>query len=142
MSKVEIVILICVCVLPIMAFLFVKPKKKKSKEVEKQPVQEFVMEKKEEKQEEPAVKEKPRDILRSQDFSSADFSDYLKKKRGSISMPKRLDAESDFSEDFASYRRRRLKKPESPKTVAEQVVDLPAEIKALMISGVFDRRDF
>ena len=90
MSKVEIVILISVCVLPIMAFLFVWPKKKKTKEkeVEKQPVQEFVVEKKEE-QNKPSVKEKPRDILRSQDFSSVDFSDYLKKKRGSISMPKR-----------------------------------------------------
>lgn len=144
MSNFEIFLIIAACSVPLVALLFSLPKKIKGKQknekvVESKPV---VEEKKEEiKKEEPPVEKMLRPIETS--FSSDDFKGYLQERQNRTSKPKRIELPKDFIDRTEDYfpRRKRIR-PEKQKTVAEELQSLSPELKALIISGVLDKKDF
>lgn len=144
MSTFEIVILIAVILVPIVALIFILPKRKKKEAKEEVKTTEYVSEKKEEPKE--IVEAKPikemKMPLRSSEFSNDDFKDYLNSKRKSVTAPKRLEIrpENDDLESYSSFKSRRMQRNQE-KSLAEQIRDLRPELKALIISGVFDKKD-
>lgn len=142
MSNFEIFLIVMLCATPIIALFFILPKKlKKEKKVEKTEVKTL----KEVKQEEskPVVEEKkiePKKVA-SSEISTDDFKSYLN-HRTPTSKPSRVELPKDFRDMSLPYRPRRREKKEKPKTIVEEIQSLSPELKALMITGVLDRKNF
>ena len=144
MTNFEIFLIVAMCSVPVVALFFVVPKLKKKQKKEKVVEKKVVEEVK--KEETPKISEEPkqkavRPIENS--FTSEDFKGYLNKRQNETTKPKRVELPEDFidrTEDFFPRRRRRI--AEKPKTVAEEIRNLSPELKALIISGVLDKKDF
>lgn len=138
MTTIEIVLLIGVCLTPIVALLFVVSKKHKKEEVkqevDKQP--ETTEEKKE------CQPEQPVDTfnLNSQDFSRNELKDYMVNKSKSVTRPFNKSVSGDFPGLNMDFPPRRIRNEEKP--VSKQIQDLSPELKALMIAGVLDKKDY
>lgn len=148
MSKVELVLIIGVSIIPIIALFFVLPKWKKQKAEEKpkeeKPEEKFEMSKPD--NEESPKEKSPKDIRVGGDFERDDLTDYINKKMKGAKMPERKILPEDFvdtSEDFITpIRRSDLMNKNKSKSVAEQFNELSPEMKAMIIAGVFDKKDF
>jgi len=142
MSNFEIFLIVMLCATPFIALLFVLPKKlKKEKAAEKVETKTL----KDIKQEEPkpVVEEKkiePKKVA-SSEISTDDFKSYLK-RREPTSKPNRVELPKDFKDMTLPYRPRRRVKNEKPKTIGEEIQSLSPELKALMITGILDRKNF
>lgn len=144
MSKIEIILIVMACSVPLVALLFSLPKKIKGKKEEKKVVEakpEIKEVKEEVKKEEKPIEKTVRPIETS--FSADDFKGYLQERQNNSSKPKRVELPRDFVDRTEDYfpRRRRVRQ-EKPKTVAEEIKSLSPELKALIISGVLDKKDF
>ncbi|MBO5954496.1 MAG: hypothetical protein J6Q13_00830 [Clostridia bacterium] len=149
MSNFEIFLIVGFCVAPLLAILFVLPKKlKKEKKQEKKEVKTLEQLKKEE-QPKPVVEEKVDEKKVQQKFtpksevSTDDFKSYLDFKKKDITKPSRVELPKDFMDRTSPYiprRRRRIEK--KPKTVAEEINSLSPKLKAMLFSGVLDRKFF
>lgn len=149
MSNFEILLIVLVCIVPVVSLLMVLPKIKlkfKKKEKKVQPETKTYAEiKAEDKANEPKIEEKPKEMKKfvsSGEISTDDFRSYLNKRKPT-SKPSRLSLPADFKDRTMPYepRRRRMvnKKPQS---VAEEIQNLSPELKAMIIAGVLDKKDF
>lgn len=146
MSNFEIVLLVMAIAAPALALVFVLPKfKKREKKVQVQTKTYEQIKKEEAKVEEKSepVQEKKASVITNNDFTSEDFRGYLNHKQKNITRPTRVNLPKDFKDVTEPYipRRRRSVK-EKPKTVAEEIRSLSPELKALIIAGVLDKKDF
>lgn len=149
MASFEIVLIVLACCVPVVALMFVLPKIKRK---EKQPASTKSYEelkKEENKQGEQAKQEKPKDEkqinpFKNQDLSTDEFKNFLKERQKGLTKPIRNELPKDFVDTTMPYMptRRRLRKKEEPKTVAEEIRSLSPELKALIIAGVLDKKDF
>lgn len=149
MSNFEICLIVMACAVPFVALLFVLPKLKK-KEVKKvEPVKTYAEIKQEEAKEEvkqeikpEPTKQKSISAFTNSDFSPEDFRGYLNYKQKSLTKPSRVDLPADFKDRTEPYIPRRRRRQEKPKTVAEEIRSLSPELKALIFTGAFNKRDF
>lgn len=144
MSSFEIVLIVMACCVPVVAILFVLPKlKKKQKKVEK-PVKTYEELKKEEVVPVTKIEPKaPKKVVNTQEFSSDDFRSYLAQKRKNTTIPSRVELPDGFVDTTMPYMPRRRRRIETkPKTVAEEIKSLSPELKALIISGVLEPKNF
>lgn len=145
MSNFEIFLIVGVCVVPVVALLFVLPKFKKKQKTQPE-VKSYEEFKKEETQPEPIVEEAPKEtkpVMPTQDFTSEEFQNYLKHRNENTTQPKKIAQSADFEDktmDYIPYRRRN--NVQKPKNVAEEIKNLSPDLKALIISGVLDRKKF
>lgn len=147
MSKVELILIVGLSVIPIIALFFVLPKWKKKKAEEKpkeeKPEEKFEMSKPAEESS-PKVKT-PEDLQVGGEFEQGDLADYISRKMKDNKMPKRKVLPDDFvdtSEDFITpIRRTDFRQKNEAKSLAEQFYELSPEMKALIIAGVFDKKD-
>ena len=146
MSNFEIFLIVMVCAVPFIALLMVLPKKiKKAKEKNKKSVDIKTLEdlKKEEKKEEP-VENKPevKKHVAKSEISTDDFKKYLQRRKP-ISKPSRMELPKDFVDRTIPYtpRRRRIKN-DRPNNLTEEIQNLSPELKALIIAGVLDPKNF
>ena len=143
MSNFEIFLIIMLCATPFVALLFVLPKKlKKEKKAEKVETK-TLKELKQEETPKPMVEEKKVESKKvaSSEVSTDDFKNYLN-HRPPTSKPSRVELPKDFRDMSLPYRPRRREKNEKPKTIIEEIQGLSPELKALMITGVLDRKNF
>ena len=151
MSKVEIIILIVALAIPFVSILFVLPKrKKKDKEASKTKpyIKEEVVEPPK-PMEQPTltakVEEKPKMVKPLFEDDDTDFKAYLDLKRKRLSAPERKEFPSGVRGPLGEYIPARLRNQQQAtknKTVAEQIQELSPELKALILSGVLDRKDY
>ncbi len=148
MSNFEIFLIVMACAIPFIALLTLVPKiklKKKEKKVAK-PTKQLVDLKQEEKPIELVVEEKPKEIQQqviSNEISTGDFKNYLERKKQDVSKPKRVELPSDFKDISMPYMpRRRARQSEKPQNVAEEIKSLSPELKAMLIAGVLDKRNY
>ena len=146
MSNFEIILLVMAIAVPVLALVFVLPKfKKREKKVQVQTKTYEQIKKEEAKVEEKSepVQEKKASVITNNDFTSEDFRGYLNHKQKNITRPTRVNLPKDFKDVTEPYipRRRRSVKEKS-KTVAEEIRSLSPELKALIIAGVLDKKDF
>ena len=146
MSSFEIFLIVGVCIVPFVAFMFVMPKFKK-KEKTKVQTKTYEELKKEEKVEEKPIVEEPKETkptFETQDFTSDDFKKYLKYRNENMSHPKKIEHGKDFMDMTTDYlpQRRRLRQNQKPKNIAEEIRNLSPELKALIISGALDKKNF
>ncbi len=147
MSKFEIFLIALLCAIPVIALIMVFPKikfKKKIKKV-KEPIKTLADFKEEEKPKEPVVQEGPKEIQKpivSNEISTDDFQNYIERKKQDISKPKRIELPSDFKDMSMPYMPRRRSRSQKPKNVAEEIKSLSPELKAMLIAGVLDKRDY
>ena len=142
MSSFEIFLIVGGCLAPVVALLFVLPKlKKKAKEppvtTEYKP-EKPVEEKKEELKDTKSVVRKPEQEV----IKTSEFQDYLTYKRNNMSKPIRLNDPDIFTDDYIPSRLRRKQQKQETKTIAEQIYSLSPELKIMMLSGVFNKKDF
>ncbi len=146
MSNVEISLIVLVCIIPIIALVVILPKlkKKKNSSAHLEPqVYEQSAEPTVEGKDEPNVLENP---VEEKTYTSDDFKSYLENKKQTITKPSRKDNVSDFDlEDYEMFNRRHRQRSAfqpSSKSISEQFDDLTPEMKALIIAGVLDPKDY
>ncbi len=150
MSNFEIVLICLASAIPIVTFLFVfvKFKKKEKKEPAQTKTYEEIKKEEQNNSSEQVVEEKKVEEKKfipdaNNDFTPDDFKAYLNHKQKNISKPSRVDLPKDFVDTTLPYSpRRRRKVEEKPKTVAEEIRSLSPELKALIIAGVLDKKNF
>lgn len=147
MSTFEIILLIGACASPILALLFVISKKKKENKEKSPKTNEITKEvdkKLESKQiKDEQTKEKEQFKLNNQDFSKSELMNYAKTKSKSFTSPVRKHLPPEFEDLSREYapRREKIKKQED-KSISEQIQDLSPELKALLVAGVLDKKDY
>jgi hypothetical protein len=143
------------CLAPVVALVFVLPWKKIFTKKVKQPkVKEQKSAPVEEKKPIPTETDQPKEQLftprrieRKNEFKHVgafdkEFDDYLNLRKNNMSMPERKELPEGFEDKsfpFTSSSRRNQKEE---KTIVEEIETLSPELKALIISGALDRKDF
>ena len=145
MSNIEIALVVVSCLIPLVALIIIFPKLKKKKNANIPKLEENSIETKpnEPNQEK---KESPKQVGLNDEstYTSDDFKSYLQDKKQKITRPKRKEELPDFNfEDYDQFKsHQRETKSSAPKSVAEEIDDLSPEIKALIIAGVLDKKDY
>ena len=146
MFNFEKLLIIAACAIPIIAlsvFMFKrtveklkKPKNKKQEPVQPQAEVQKVEEKP--KEIEPVVN-KNKSV--ASEISTDDFKAYLNKRK-EISKPKKLEHPQGFQDRTMQYMPTQRSRIRKHKSIAEEIQTLSPELKALILSGALDRRDF
>lgn len=149
MSYFEIASIILACAVPVVSLVMVLPKiklkfkKKEKKEKKVEPVKTMADIKKEEHKEE-VVLEKPKEVknpVMANEISDDDFKTYLSRRKA-ISKPSRIDLPDDYVDRTTPYMPRRIRKQEKPKNIKEEIQNLSPKLKAMLIAGVLDKKDY
>lgn len=141
MSNIEIFIIVSLCLIPIIALVILLPKIIKNRKLKSSiPEPKNITPTIEEKIE-PVISEKP---IEENVYSSDDFKSYLDEKRQKISRPTKRESLPDFDfEDFDKYKRRQNRHIQSTsKTIADQFNELSPEMRALIISGALNKKNY
>ena len=140
MSSFEIFLIVGFALSPFVALIFVLPKKLK-KEKTPPPTTEYKPEPKVEVKDEP--KETKPNVNLKPAVSTDEFKDYLANRKKTITLPRHLNNPNMPTEDYipSRFRRRKPQKQEN-KSISEQINDLSPELKVMMFSGVFNKKDF
>ena len=146
MSKMELILIIVGALIPFVAVLFVLPKFKK-KDKTPPPTTTYVKEEKSKVEEKPAqTVESPKPKVANYSLKDDDdFKSYLelRKKRLSAIQAKDSSLATHPTEEFVPARlRNKFAQTKEDKTVVEQINDLSPELKALIISGVLDKKQW
>ena len=152
MSDFEISLIVLFCAVPFLSLLFVLPKKikkkdKKTKVVEAKPAEAKPVEDEKPKEVKPEYKplqetmqKKP--TKQTSEIFDDDFENFIK-NRPSTSRPSRVEMPKDFMSRTMPYiPNRRSSKVENPKNITEEIQNLSPELKALIIAGVLDPKNF
>lgn len=154
MSKIEMFLIIGACLVPIIALLFVLPKYKK-KEKTPPPTTPYVKEEPADKHTEQPKEVKPiqkqvektkiRPAFNTSDIDD-DFKTYLELKKKRTPAPEAVDEGSFVRSPVGEYIPARLRANPSrikkDKSIAEQINDLSPELKAMLLAGVLDKKDY
>ena len=141
MSSLEITLIVGFALSPFVALLFILPKKLK-KEKTPPPTTEYKPEVKAEDKKEEVKDVKPLEVPKPT-VSTDEFKDYLTNRKKTITLPKHFNNPNMPTEDYipSRFRRRKPQKQEN-KSISEQIKDLSPELKVMMFSGVFNKKDF
>ena len=147
MFNFETVLIVMACSVPFLALTFVLPKfKKKEKSNPIKEEKSFQEGKKEEEKSEPHkedLEENKTEIDSNADFSPEDFKKYLTNRNKSTIKPTRIELPEGFEDRTMPYiPQHRRKVEEKTKTVAEEIQQLSPTLKAMIIAGVLDKKDF
>ena len=146
MTSVEIGMIVIAALIPIVALVILFPftRKKKEKPAPKSTVVEEIK-----SEPKPPVEEfvPSSDGLKTASLEEDDFLAYLKDKSSKVNKPERKemefnlgDIDDDIFSDMDFPRPRRKAKKEQ--TLSEQIQGLSPELKALILTGVLDRKDY
>ncbi len=146
MLNFETFLIVMVCAVPFIALLMVLPKKiKKAKEKNKKPAAIKTLEeiKKEERIIEPKeIEPEKKEYIPKSEISTDEFKSYLQKRKPT-SRPSRVELPKGFNDMTMPYiPRRRAKRDNKPKSLTEEIQNLSPELKALIIAGVLDPKNF
>ena len=140
MSEFEIAVLVIACIVPLVSYIFVKPKRKK-KEKKETSLKNDQEVKVEEKVVEPKVQEtKQKEDI---DLFDKEIQSYAEYKKKNISKPERIKTPVNFKDVTMPYipQRKRISKTK-PKNIVEEIHSLSPELKAMIFSGVLDKKNF
>ncbi len=149
MTDVEIFIVVCVCLIPIIALVVLLPKikfkkqekVKKIKSADPAPTEKYVPTApivESAKIEEKTIK--PMQVK----YTSNDFKDYLLDKQSRIGHPKFNELPENYLDRTRRYDPNYdfMPKTQEAKSVAEEIQTLSPELRAMILAGVLDKRDF
>lgn len=147
MTRMEIGIIVIAALIPIISLVILFPfrKKKKTKSEPSKPA-ETPVEQKEEKEKDKKDIPPVSGGISTASLDTSEFLGYLKDKSENISKPERKEDAFNMGEldddlfsdmDFTKMRRRMKKK-----TIAQEIEDLSPELKAMLLTGVLDRKEF
>ena len=145
MSNFEIFLIVAMCLVPVVSLITFLPKKLKGLK-KKNPEKEKVKTLEELKQEEQPkeikeVKKEANLNASSNEISTDDFKDYLKRRKPT-SRPKRMELPPGFLDRTSPYARMNLRNNKKPQSVSEEFKSLSPKLKSLIISGVLAPKDF
>ena len=145
MSNFEIFLIVAMCLVPVVSLITFLPKKLKGlkkKKPESAKVKTLEDLKKEEQPKEIKAVEKQSNLsASSNEISTDDFKDYLQRRKPT-SKPKRMELPPSFLDRTSPYARMNIRNNQKPKSVSEEFKSLSPKLKSLIISGVFDPKDF
>lgn len=144
MSKLEIVLIVCFLLCPIVAVIVIPKHKKEKKqpEVQTKTLEEYNKEQSDDTKIEPITEKKP-DI----NFGTTqdDFKDFIKNKAKQLKSSSDLESREDFHDNSMPYSSFNQPKPpvaKQEKTIIDQIEELSPEMKAILLAGVLDRKDY
>ena len=144
MSNIEIALVVGICLAPVLALFFVLPKKLKKEKKQALPTTEYKPEPSivdEKPAEEP--KEVQSEMVENKGVVIDEFKNYMQQKKNRVTSPIKIEPPDDiFTEEYIPSRLRRKKTEKENKTIIEQIEDLSPELKALLLAGVLDKKDF
>lgn len=142
MSNFETFLIVMLCAVPIVALFMVFPKLKFNKKEKK--VAEPTKTLAEIKAEEPKAEEVKPELERkpNNEISTGEFESYIDFKKKNTTLPKKVELPSDFKDMSMPYMPRRKQVEKKPQSVAEEIKSLSPELKAMLIAGVLDKRDY
>ena len=148
MSKIEIAIIVILCVIPIVPILMLIPKRKAKKNKAEVKAEEKSSKPAEEKKEE-ISKEPPKEQTKSDrsfnEIGEKDFESYMDFKKRNIKGPAKDMPKNDFvdnSMSFEQYLRNENRSVEQEKNIADQINSLDPTIKAMIIAGILDKKNY
>lgn len=146
MSGFEIFLIVLVCLTPVFALIMILPKtllkKQKKEKPADVPVKTYEEIKKEEAPKEIPKVESTTPAFNTKDFTAEDFKGYLKERKNG-SKPQRIELPKDFQDTTMPYMpRRRRRVDDKPKSISEEIHSLSPELKAMLISGVLDKKNY
>ena len=145
MINFETFLIICFCLVPVVALIIVLPKKLSKKESKTEPVKEMVKEEPKVVETKEAPKENQERIIENKTYTADDFKGYLEEKNKNITRPERINHGSDFKDltfDFPRMTTGYNTSNNRHKSISEQIEDLSPEMKAILIAGVLDRKEY
>ncbi len=153
MTKAELIIIIIAILIPfvvLVMFLLKNQKDKKNQTKTEQSSIEKPQKPAEPKPESSALVEEELSSVNEQqtDFNTEDFKGYLREKANNMPKPVTKENTSDnfnelSDEMFETFKSNKPKeKKEEPIDVATQIQELSPEIKALIIAGILDKKDY
>ena len=145
MTNVEIGMIVAAALIPIIALVILFPFKKKKKSKTKPDKATAVENKPAEAK--PVAEDIPSVTtgITTASLDSSDFLDYLREKSSTVKKPERKEIDfnpGEFDDIFSDkdFGQKRNVKKEKP--ISQQFQELSPELKALMIAGVLDRKDY
>lgn len=152
MTKIEIILLILACLVPFFALIimlnkkifYIFKKKDKTKNVQAEP--EKIKEEVEIVKEQP--KQQPQRVQQfNNEISTDEFKSYLSNRQNELTRPIRKELPGDFQDRTMPYsafvpRPKRNSAPPKPKNISEEIQQLSPELKALILSGVLDKKNY
>jgi hypothetical protein len=138
----EIILIVCAVAVPIVALLFVLPKRKAN---DNAPTKEAKQpEPPKESQPKPAEEKKDLKITTSNNLSNSDLKSYAEYKKRFAPAPKTAKMPYDYASethyfDFPEFVE---PKPKKDNSISGQIKSLSPELKAMLIAGVFDKKDY
>ena len=155
MSTIEIILIVAACIIPVVAFFMVLPKRKKKEKVPP-PTNTYVKEEK--KEEKPATQaaptsssSSPKELAKPKVAKpifddDEDFKSYLELKKKRTPAPEPIEEGSFVRNPVGEYIPARLRtkiaEKNDAKSIKDQINELSPELKAMLIAGVLDRKDY
>lgn len=146
MSRIELTMVICLILIPIIALVIILPKKIHFKKKEKQPKQstpkidnppEF------EKVEQPKAEQVYQSEYKSDDNDLNSIRSYVtEKKKTTPPVRKNPTDDMTFGEYMSLKREASAKAQKQELTIKEQFDALSPEMKAIILAGAFDKKDY
>ena len=128
---------------PVVSLLFILPKLKLKKNTKQAPpTTEYKPEQPIDKKEAPKLDKTIVNKSNQEVIKTSEFQDYLSYKKKNLSQPIKLKEPDIFTDDYIPSRLRRKQAKQEDKTISEQIHDLSPELKVMMLSGVFNKKDF
>ncbi len=151
MSKMEIFLLACAIAMPFLSLLLVVPKRKKKEKVKKSKEIKTLRQIEQDNSKQEDLETKPIEIEENQNlqtktfeeelFSDEELKEFVANKKEKLSKPKAKEVDEDLSLTFDDFLQRR-RKVEKKETKPQSFNDLSPELKAMMITGVFNKKYF
>ena len=142
MSWFEIGLIIAGCLMPIVALVITlvgKKQEKKEKPTQQAPVENNSQRTIEAK----SSKNEQVNSFKPSDLNKDEWKDYIKQRQANTSKPEHMpDDLKKPTLPFVANREMSINAETSKKSVAEQIQELSPELKALLIAGVLDKKDY
>lgn len=142
MTLVEKIMVILACLMPVIALIIFLPKviKAKQKKGKQLPTQPYVVES-QPVESKPQIVQPEKPKLSSHAHAN-EFADYAANKSRRMARPKANFPPPPNFADFESFRQRPMSAQKPQKTIRDEINSLSPELKALILSGALDRKDF
>ena len=72
----------------------------------------------------------------------SDILSYVEYKKKNVTKPKKLEMPPNFKDMTMPYTRKRREIEKKPQSIAEEISNLSPELKAMIIAGVLDKKNY
>lgn len=143
MSLIEKILLVAICVTPVVTLLFMLPKFKRKKQQTFETTDYVPLKKEQTENKQPDEVAEVTPQVKSVEHTDEleDYRAYLSKRKQETTKPTRVDIPEGYIDRTEGYSIARMRKKAEQKTDDNlDLLNLPADVQALLIAGILDRK--